>query len=138
LTAEQKYTIDRNIVSLIEENQDCTFYLFFPPYSILGFEELVLLNRIDVVLSCKDYLVKRLQAFKNAFIFDFTADETITNNLDNYVDFIHYRNAGSDMIIRTLKDKKNSIDYVTSAENSKKLFMQLRHFDIEVLKSNLK
>lgn len=135
LTNKQKYAIDRNIVSLIENNKDCTFYLFFPPYSILELRKMMLESKLSLILSCKDYLVERLQNFQNVHIFDFTVDNSITYNLNNYIDFIHYRNCISDLIINMLKVKENNIDYYSLLEMNEKLFMQVKEFNIDIIKS---
>ena len=134
LTENQKYGMEKNIISLVKTNEDCTFYIFFPPYSILKLQTLPS-DKLMHILSCKDYLVERLCNFENVYIFDFTADDAITHNLNNYIDLIHYRNSVSDKIIQTMKDKNNSINYDISVQNSKKICMQLKDFDIDILKA---
>ena len=134
LTENQKYGMEKNIISLVKNNEDCTFYIFFPPYSILKFQTLSY-DKLMHILSCKDYLVDRLCNSENVYIFDFTADDTITHNLNNYIDLIHYRNSVSDKIIQTIKNKDNSINYNISIQNSKKIYMQLKDFDIDILKA---
>ena|GEM_PF-3192688 len=104
------------------------------PLSILKLQTLPF-DKLMHILSCKDYLVERLCNFENVYIFDFTADDAITHNLNNYIDLIHYRNSVSDKIIQTMKDKNNSINYDISVQNSKKICMQLKDFNIDILKA---
>lgn len=85
--------LEENICSVIEENPETEFVLFFPPYSILYWYNHVQSNQIDAVLEEYRFASEKLLAYDNVKLYYFqNMEETITN-LDNYRDYIHYSQA---------------------------------------------
>ncbi|WP_246943860.1 hypothetical protein [Bacillus pinisoli] len=87
-----KENIDTNIVPIIMENQDTNFYLFYPPYSILMNKRIFDKNptNIDNIIKSREYLFNELKDYDNVKIYDFSHDEDIVFNLNNYKDISHY------------------------------------------------
>ena len=97
--------LQRNVIGIIEDNPDITFYLFFPPYSICWWDslsqngEMTLLRRIQM----EKYVIEKLIPYENVRLFSFfTAYEEICN-LDNYVDDVHYAENLSTRILKWMK-----------------------------------
>jgi hypothetical protein len=83
---------ERDAVELIKSNPRITFLIFFPPYSILNpvAMQMVAPSKLEMVLRFNEYQLKRLLEFPNVSVFDFRDVGSITHNLDNYRDTVHY------------------------------------------------
>jgi len=83
---------ERDAVELIKSNPRIAFVIFFPPYSILNpvAMQMVAPDKLELILRFNEYQLKRLLEFPNVSVFDFRDVESITHNLDDYRDTIHY------------------------------------------------
>jgi hypothetical protein len=83
---------ENDAVELIKNNPDISFLIFFPPYSILNpvAMQLVAPSKLALILKLNEYELKRLLEFPNVSVFDFRDVKSITHNLDNYRDTVHY------------------------------------------------
>lgn len=79
-----------NICPYIEENPETTFYIFFPPYSILYWNDVICENHLDATMAEYQYIADRLLAYGNVKIFFFPNQEWIVADLNNYADYSHY------------------------------------------------
>jgi len=82
--------LDINICPFIEENPDTEFIVFFPPYSILFWNEMILQKRLDATIEEYRYIYERLSQYSNVKIFLFSDQEKIITNMTNYSDYSHY------------------------------------------------
>jgi hypothetical protein len=84
---------ERDAIELIRSNPRISFLIFFPPYSILNpvAMQLVAPSKLELILRFNEYELNRLLEFPNVSVFDFRDVDSITHNLDNYRDTIHYR-----------------------------------------------
>lgn len=85
-----KANLDRNICPYIEANPDTEFYIFYPPYSILFWNDVLLENHMEATMRKYEYITERLLAYDNVRVFFFPNKEGIICNLDNYADYSHY------------------------------------------------
>ena len=114
--------LQENVVKTIEENPDITFYLFFPPYSILWWDENnqsgqdVLLRRIQM----EKFAIEKLIPYENVHLFSFNANFEWICNLDNYGDEVHYAEAASTQMLEWMKageyelTEDNYLEYIDS------------------------
>ncbi|MDE5598965.1 MAG: hypothetical protein K2J04_14205, partial [Lachnospiraceae bacterium] len=79
-----------NICPYIEDNPDTVFYVFFPPYSILYWNDVICENHLDATIAEYQYIADRLLAYDNVRLFFFPNQEWIVTNLNNYADYTHY------------------------------------------------
>lgn len=87
-SVEQNLTV--NLCPYIEENPDTVFYIFFPPYSILYWNDVICENHLDATIAEYQYIADRLLAYDNVRVFFFPNQEWIVTDLDNYADYTHY------------------------------------------------
>jgi hypothetical protein len=85
-----KANIDTNLIPLIQNHPETTFYLFYPPYSILAFKDMENKGWLSTVEQFKRHLFIQLAHYPNVKIYDFQASKEVTCNLDNYKDLLHY------------------------------------------------
>ncbi|MCM1386104.1 MAG: hypothetical protein NC231_02155 [Bacillus sp. (in: Bacteria)] len=79
-----------NICPYIEKNSDTVFYIFFPPYSILYWNDVICENHLEATMEEYRYIAERMLAYDNVRLFFFPNQEWIVTNLDNYADYTHY------------------------------------------------
>ncbi len=82
--------LDVNICPFIEENPDTEFVIFFPPYSILFWNDVLRENHLQATIEEYRYLADRLNAYDNVEVYFFPDMEEVVCNLDNYADSSHY------------------------------------------------
>ncbi|MGL5964984.1 MAG: hypothetical protein ACRCZ2_11420, partial [Fusobacteriaceae bacterium] len=88
-----------NLKIILESSKDKTFYLFFPPYSIHYYDNLVIDGSIDEYRNFKEFLIKELVEYENVKIYDFQGIDSIITNFDNYGDLMHFSPEVSQQIL---------------------------------------
>lgn len=82
--------LDLNIIPYIEEHPETTFTCFYPPYSILYWNDVKNRNELEVVMEKYRYISNRLLEYDNVEIYFFQNQKDIICNLNNYADYTHY------------------------------------------------
>ncbi len=82
--------LEANIRPFIEQNPDTVFYVFFPPYSILYWNDVIQENHLKATLEEYSQIVQNLIEYDNVRIFFFPTEEWIVTDLNNYADYTHY------------------------------------------------
>lgn len=85
-----KQNLQTNICPFIENNPDTTFYIFFPPYSILYWNDVMSENHLEATMAEYRYIVETMLAYENVRVFFFPNQEWIVTDLNNYADYSHY------------------------------------------------
>ena len=85
-----KENLDVNICPCIEENPDTQFVIFFPPYSILYWNDVLKENHLEATMEEYRYLAERLNAYENVEVYFFPDREDIILDLNHYADYSHY------------------------------------------------
>jgi hypothetical protein len=134
-----KKSFDYNISSHYKKNKEIEFIVFLPPYSILFWKSLEYKNYLKDILEFREYVLRQSIKHKNVKIYDLQIAKDITNNLDNYIDSIHYSGDINRWIIKQIK-KDN---YLVTKENFNKhlarLKAQIQDYDLDnILYSNTK
>lgn len=82
--------LEVNICPFIEENHDTQFVVFFPPYSILFWNDVLAENHLEATLEEYRYIAERLNAYENVEVYFFPDREDIILDLNHYADYSHY------------------------------------------------
>ncbi len=82
--------LDLNLCPYLEAHPETEFYIFFPPYSILYWNDVTRAKQLDAVTARISYMARRLQEYDNVRVFSFLDQEEIVCNLNNYADTMHY------------------------------------------------
>ena len=123
-----------NICPYIEQNPDTVFYVFFPPYSILYWNDVMLENHLEATMAEYEYIADTLLAYDNVRVFFFPDQEWIVTDLNNYADYTHYHKDINRYMTECFADGTCE---VTSDEEMKGALLRMRavieRFDFETL-----
>lgn len=86
-----KANLEENILPFIREHPETTFYMFFPPYSILYWNDVLRENHLDATMKQYEYIADRLLEYDNVRVFYFQNMGGTITNLNNYADYTHYK-----------------------------------------------
>ncbi len=79
-----------NICPFIEAHPDTEFVVFFPPYSILFWNDVLQENHLEATMEEFRYICNRLGAYENVSLYFFLDQEWIIGDLNHYADYSHY------------------------------------------------
>lgn len=79
-----------NIIPYIEDHPETEFVIFFPPYSILFFNDAIMNSHIEATLNSYIVVEKMLNSFDNVSMYYFPAMTDVVTDLNNYADYTHY------------------------------------------------
>ncbi|MDE7017509.1 MAG: hypothetical protein K2P65_08015 [Lachnospiraceae bacterium] len=123
-----------NIVPYIEDNPDTVFYIFFPPYSILYWNDVICENHLEATMAEYQDIAEKMLAHENVRLFFFPNEEWIVTDLDNYADYTHYHRDINYYMTQCFADGTCE---VSSAEEMKQALLEMRllieKFDFEEL-----
>ena len=82
--------LQKNILPYIEVHPETEFYIFYPPYSILFWNDVTRAKELEAVIGRLEYMTERLLNYENVHVFNFLGKEDIICNLYNSADCMHY------------------------------------------------
>lgn len=82
--------LDVNICPFIEVHPETRFVVFFPPYSILYWNDVLQENHLEATMEEYRYIAERLCAYENVEVYFFPDREDIILDLNHYADYSHY------------------------------------------------
>lgn len=125
-TKQMLLTLDKNlqqnVINIMEENPDITFYLFFPPYSILWWDQYNQYGRevLERRILMEKYAIEKLISYENVHLFSFTSNSEWICNFENYCDSVHYTKDANTQILKWMRDgeyeltQDNYMEYIDS------------------------
>ena len=126
--------LDSNICPYIEENPETCFYVFFPPYSILYWNDVICENHLEATMAEYQYIAETLLSYENVRIFFFPNQEWIVTDLNNYADYSHYHRDINYYMTQCFADGSCE---VTSGKEMEQALEEMRllidNFDFETL-----
>ena len=93
-----------NICPYIEAHPETTFTIFYPPYSILYWNDVMRRKELDEVIAKYDYMSRRLLEYENVEIFFFQNEKNVICNLNNYADYTHYHGSVCEYMVQCFAD----------------------------------
>ncbi len=105
----QIHNFEQDVFTIIKQNPQIEFHLFFPPYSLayykLHYYAATKIFTLDAGL--RKYMLLQLSLLPNVYLYDFETNIGIIANLDNYKDLTHYSGEISDLMIHSFSKKQN-------------------------------
>ncbi len=128
-----KENLEVNILPFIEQNPDTEFYVFYPPYSILYWHNVMQENSYDATFAQYQYIAERLLEYDNVHLFYFQTMEEVTD-LNNYADYSHYKPEINRFMVECFKSGEHEIHSEDEmAKELSKMDEMVRDFDFEAL-----
>ena len=120
-------SFDANIYSLIKENPEVEYIIYFPPYSILDYKGLLLDDPqiIENEIKIKAYIWNKVKNCPNVQLYDFQADPSLSHNLDQYKDLSHHSIDYNRLILQAIATQDP--DYLLSEENIQEHLQSFRN-----------
>ena len=118
--------LNKNVIARIEERPEVTFYIFFPPYSVLWWDSIH--QSGDEIMERRLYMeqfaIEQLLKYNNVQLFSFANNFDLTCNLNNYIDDVHYTSEVYTQILYWIKEGA----YRLEKENYKEYLQSISHF----------
>lgn len=107
--AREIKNFQQDILDIIQQHPDIHFYIFYPPYSLAYYKLQFYANseRFDYDAQLRQYMLMELCRLPNVSFHDFEVNTDIVANLDNYKDLTHYSKVISDLIIKSIGNKRS-------------------------------
>lgn len=105
-------SIDTYVVKLANDYPKTTFLLFLPPVSTLYYAEMSG-QELKTILDMQEYLITETKQTKNIRIYGFQNVFSLTNNLANYSDRIHYSAQVSSWILDKISQNAHMLSTQT-------------------------
>jgi hypothetical protein len=124
---------DRDAISLIENNPDVTFDIYFAPYSILHFVAMrdASPTTLKIAYDFTAYAFPRLLQLPNVRLHDFREVKDVTHDLGNYGDVIHHSPAIDLKVLSWLAERKYVVDRAAPLASLERLKAQVEAYKIE-------
>lgn len=114
--------LEENVIARIEEHPDVTFYIFFPPYSILWWDSIHQSGEetLERRLYMEQFVIEQLLKYDNVQLFSFADNFDLTCDLNHYIDDVHYTSEVYSQILHWIKageyrlEKENYKEYIQS------------------------
>lgn len=93
-----------NVISLAQANPDITFIYFFPPVSVVHWDEEMQNGNVTRLICALEQASEQLLKNENIRVFSFMDDYETVTNLDLYFDPIHYANSINSLMLQRMKE----------------------------------
>ena len=126
-TMEQ--SIEDNLIRVIRANPSITFWLFFPPYSILAYipgDSAQLIAQIPF----EQMVMHRLAPFRTVRVFDFQLATNVTHDLNNYTDPVHYGRPINEWIVDSIASDRFRVTADQLEPSLTRLIREVNAYDL--------
>ncbi|WP_026509479.1 hypothetical protein [Butyrivibrio sp. LC3010] len=134
LIPKTKENLEVNILPFVKENPDTVFYVFFPPYSILYWNNVITENHLEATLNQYMFAARELLQYDNVRLFYFQNMEDVVTDLNNYADYTHYNPRINRFMTECFADGsyeiKSEEEFETELSKMRKI---IENFDFEEL-----
>ena len=101
--------ITQNFITIAKEYPDVTFNFYIPPYSYCYWDAMVRTGQLQYVLDIEEYAVGLLLEEENIRVYAFDDMISVTTNLDNYTDTLHYVSDVCNIITERICNDQNRL-----------------------------
>lgn len=131
-----KDNLEKNVLPYIEDNPDTTFYIFYPPYSLLQWNKSRYEGELGAYCDVLKYASSQLLEYNNVKLYFFTDVKDVITNLDNYRDINHYSEKINSEMVRWMKDDKYRIDVNNYEQRITDFEKYVKEFDYSIWTTN--
>lgn len=134
LIGQTQENLRENLIPFIEAQPDTEFVVFFPPYSILYWNDVLRENHLEATLAQYQHIAQTLLSYDNVRVFYFPGMEEIVTDLNNYADYTHYHSRVSRMMTECFasgeREVKSTEEMAQALEETRAM---IERFDFEAL-----
>lgn len=123
--------INQNIIPIVENNPDVTFYFFYSPHCILWWDSLDIQGTIEMQIEAERQTSQMLLQFDNVKIFSFFENIDLICNMDLYQNKEHYIAEVNSMILQWMANDQYRITKDNLDEHIEKMYEIYTNFDYE-------
>lgn len=118
--------LNQNVIPMIAAHPDVRFDLFFPPYSILYWDDKNQAGtaRLNRRIDMEEKAIEMLLQYDNVRLFSFHDNYNLITDLSQYSDAVHYKPEVCSRILKWIHDG----DYELTEDNYKNYIADLRDF----------
>ncbi|MDR0948096.1 MAG: hypothetical protein LBM69_01105 [Lachnospiraceae bacterium] len=110
-------TLAMNILPVIEAHPNTRFILFFPPYSIIWWDEAIRRNTLQEFLQGENVALTTLLSYDNVEVYCFHEAIDIYSDLNHYSDILHYNATINSWILNQIHAGKYRITPANQEEH---------------------
>lgn len=135
ILADLENNLQKNVIDIIEANPDITFYLFFPPYSILWWDNYNQYGggRLERRIQLEEYAIDKLLPYDNVRLFSFTSNHEWICDLDNYGDYEHYTSESCAQLMKWMRNGEYELTEENYEEYIDDITEFLQHYDYDAV-----
>ena len=122
-----------NILPFIKAHPETTFTCFYPPYSILYWNNVVRAKELDLVIEKYRRMTERLLEYENVEVFFFQNREEIICNLNNYADYTHYHGRICQYMVESFAKKEHRVTKENLEKELQILYDLASEYDYEAI-----
>ena len=122
-----------NVLPIIAAHPETTFHIFYPPYSMLYWEEEIIKGTLEDMIAVYGRSMERLLEYDNVRVYYFQNEKEIISNLDNYRDSTHYRPEYNKYICECIAEGRKLVNRETYREQLADMYEYARTFSYESL-----
>lgn len=120
------------ILPFIQEHPETEYIIYFPPYSMIYWEQIVLEGELKEKIDVYTYAIEQLLSYENVKIYYFQGEDVI-ENLDEYRDATHHKPKYNRYIFDCVKADQNRLTYENYQEEIRKVYQKAKDYDYESL-----
>lgn len=125
--------LEVNILPYIEAHPETTFTIFYPPYSILYWNNVCRQKELETVIEKYRYMSKRLLEYENVELFFFQNREEIICDLNNYADYTHYHGRICKYMVECFESGRHQVTMQNLEEELEILYQLAAEYDYEAI-----
>lgn len=125
--------LEENVISVIKENPQTEFYLFFTPYSIVYWDQLSQAGALQNQLTMEAEAVKLLLACENVQLYSFFDEFDMITDLDNYKDSGHYGEDVNSYILKCMSEGSHRLTEGNYGDYHRKVWDFYTTYDYEAI-----
>lgn len=132
-----------NIIPYVEAHPETQFVMFFPPYSILFWNDAIMENHLEATIESYVTIVDEMEKYDNVSFFFFPDDAEVVCDLNNYADYTHYHPRINRMITECIASGRRRVacgkysDGLTIREYTDSLRKMIAEYDFDELQNKL-
>lgn len=129
--------LTEHTIQIAKENPDTHFIYFFPPYSILHWDQLNRSGTLKKEIETFRLASKLLTEVDNIHLFAFYTEYGVITDLDNYANQLNYSPEINSMILQSIAEGRNMLTSETYVQYWQEVETFYAHYDYDALFSEV-